>query len=101
MTVSTERFLGTFENGAYGLAAGLSAALASGTARGNERVAAVHADRAEAAALDDVARVARAVTADRLELRRLQAENAALRAELHGHRVRAAALALRDGRRRA
>ncbi|MGU3362295.1 hypothetical protein ACLBWX_18365 [Methylobacterium sp. M6A4_1b] len=100
MSVSPDRFLNTFETGAYSLAAGLSVALANGTARGNAAVAAVHADRAEAAALGDVARVARAVTADRLELRRLQAENAALKAELHAHRVRAAAVALRDGRRR-
>lgn len=93
--------ISTFENGANILAAGLAVASARGIARGNERIAAVHADRAEAAALSDVARVTRAVTADRLELRRLQAENDALRRELHAYRVRETAVALRDNRRRA
>lgn len=101
MTSNPAHVIGHFENLAYGLAAGLATAHSNGIARGSERVAAVHADRAEAAALDDVIRVARAVTADRLEIRRLQAENAALRAELLDHRNRASALALRDARRRA
>ncbi|TXM65775.1 hypothetical protein FV226_24490 [Methylobacterium sp. WL12] len=97
-----EDFPHVFEAGAYAVAAGLSNALAAGSARGDRWVAEARADQAEAATLDSLAVVGQALARDRRELAKLQAENAALKAEVAAYRaaaVKAAAVARRDGRR--
>lgn len=79
-----------FEGLAAGFAGAMANAMADGRARAEARAHEAAAARAEAETLAGVATVARAMTTDRLTLRRLHAENVALKAQLAAQMARAA-----------
>ncbi|GJD72698.1 hypothetical protein MKK50_15455 [Methylobacterium sp. J-043] len=97
--MNADRFVSSFENGAYGLAAGLAAAHAAGLARGDRLVAEARAAEEEAVTSENLATVARVLLEQRRELAALRAENARLKGELATSRradaVRAVAVAAR------
>jgi len=94
-----DRFVHTFEAGAYSLAAGLANAHAAGLARGDRWVAEARAAEEEAVTSENLQVVAKVLLEQRRELAALRAENARLKAELATTRradaVRAVAVAAR------
>lgn len=81
---------GHFEGMAYGLAGAMANCLENGRANAAARREADAQARQDAETLTHTAQIARAMTSDRLVLRRLQAENDALRAEMSALQQRAA-----------